>query len=175
MSKTAYLFFATTSDFRLSISIAFHCASAITCTSMACCTSTCISVDIYSSASTTFSYLKCFYAICASTKYCSTTLSSFDFSSSPNPELQHFLLPPKCCELRNVPQLLFLSLFSPSDLQLNPSRSLGVCHNAFHNHSKIHVVLIFFLSSTHIYCHVSFLRKNTTQHNTTSLVECNLP
>jgi hypothetical protein len=142
---------------------------------MACCTSTCTYVDSYSSASTTFSYLECSYTICASTKYCSTTLSSFDSSSSFNLELQHVPLPPKCCELRSVPQLFFLSLFSPLDLQLNPSRSLGVCHNAFHNRSKIHVVLILFLSSTHIYFHVSFLRKSTTQQSTTSLVECNLP
>jgi hypothetical protein len=44
----------------------------------------------------------------------------------PIPELQHTPLPPKCYDLRNVPQLLLLSLFSPLDLQLNLLKSLGV-------------------------------------------------
>jgi hypothetical protein len=44
---------------------------------------------------------------------------------SPISELQHALLPPKCCELGNAPQF-FLPLFSPLDSQLNPLRSLGV-------------------------------------------------
>jgi hypothetical protein len=42
------------------------------------------------------------------------------------PKLQHAPLPPKCCEPKNVPQLLFLLLSSPLDSQLSPSRSLGV-------------------------------------------------
>jgi hypothetical protein len=45
---------------------------------------------------------------------------------SPIMELQHALLPPKCYEPRNSPQLFLLSLFSPLDSQLNPSRSLRV-------------------------------------------------
>ncbi len=43
-------------------------------------------------------------------------------------ELRHALLPPKCHELGSTPQLLLLSLFSSLDLQLSPSRSLGVRH-----------------------------------------------
>jgi len=43
---------------------------------------------------------------------------------SPIPKLQHGLLPPKCCEPGNAPQLLFLSLFSPFDSQLDP-KELG--------------------------------------------------
>jgi hypothetical protein len=35
-------------------------------------------------------------------------------------------LPPKCCELKNIPQLFF-SLFSPLDSHLSLSRNLGVC------------------------------------------------
>jgi hypothetical protein len=48
----------------------------------------------------------------------------------PNPilELQHAFLPLKCCELKSAPQLLLLSLSSPLDLQLNPLRNLGGCH-----------------------------------------------
>jgi len=41
-------------------------------------------------------------------------------------ELQHALLPPKCCEFKNVPQLLFLSLFSFSNSYLSLWRSLRV-------------------------------------------------
>jgi hypothetical protein len=49
----------------------------------------------------------------------------------PNPisELQHAVLPPKCYEPKNVPQLFLLLLSSPFDLQLNPSKNLGVHHN----------------------------------------------
>jgi hypothetical protein len=43
-------------------------------------------------------------------------------------ELQHAPLPSKCCEPRNTFQFLLLSLFSPLDLQLSPSSSLGVRH-----------------------------------------------
>ncbi len=55
-------------------------------------------------------------------------------NDSPNPcpnailELQHGPLPPKCCELENVPQFLLLPLSSSLDLQLSPSKSLGVHH-----------------------------------------------
>jgi hypothetical protein len=45
---------------------------------------------------------------------------------NPIPELQHALLPPKCYEPGNAPQLLLLPVFSPLDLKLSPSRSLGV-------------------------------------------------
>jgi hypothetical protein len=47
---------------------------------------------------------------------------------SPIPELQHTLLPPKCYEPGSAPILLLLSLCSPLDSQLNPSKSLRVCH-----------------------------------------------
>jgi hypothetical protein len=46
-------------------------------------------------------------------------------------ELQHTLLPPKCYELKNTPQLLLLPMSSPLDSKLNPSRSLGVHHNHY--------------------------------------------
>jgi hypothetical protein len=51
----------------------------------------------------------------------------------PNPisELQHALLPPKCCELGNAPQFFILSM-SPLDSKLSPSRSLG-CVNGYIN------------------------------------------
>jgi hypothetical protein len=42
------------------------------------------------------------------------------------PELQHAPLPPKYCEPRSAPQLLLFPLFSILDLQLSPSKSLGV-------------------------------------------------
>jgi len=47
---------------------------------------------------------------------------------SPISELQHTLLPPKCCKLGSAPQLLLFPLSSPLDSQLSPSRSLGVHH-----------------------------------------------
>ncbi len=47
---------------------------------------------------------------------------------SPILELQHTLLPPKCYKLGNAPQLFLLPLSSSLDLQLNPSRRLGVHH-----------------------------------------------
>jgi hypothetical protein len=50
---------------------------------------------------------------------------------SPIPEFQHTPLPPKCYELRSVPQLFLLPLFSPLDLQLSPSRNLGLRHTIF--------------------------------------------
>jgi hypothetical protein len=47
---------------------------------------------------------------------------------SPILELQHAFLPLKCYKPGSAPQFL-LSLSTPLDLQLSPSRSLGVCHN----------------------------------------------
>jgi hypothetical protein len=47
---------------------------------VSCCTSTCTSMDSCCSTATTFSSLSSFYTIYASTKCCSTPLSSFDFS-----------------------------------------------------------------------------------------------
>jgi len=55
---------------------------------------------------------------------------------SPIPKLQHALLPPKCCEPGNTPQLCLFPLFSPLDSQLSPSRSLGVCPIANDLHPK---------------------------------------
>ncbi len=48
----------------------------------------------------------------------------------PNPisKLQHTLLPPKCCEPRSTLQFFLLPLFSPLDLKLSSSRSLGMRH-----------------------------------------------
>jgi hypothetical protein len=51
--------------------------------------------------------------------------------SNPILELQHAPLPPKCCEPVSAPQLLLLPLSSHLDLQLSPSRSLGVRHHPF--------------------------------------------
>jgi hypothetical protein len=45
---------------------------------------------------------------------------------SPISELQHTPLPPKCCKIRNTPQLFFLPMFSPLDLQFSPSKGLLV-------------------------------------------------
>ncbi len=80
LSIIMHLLFATTSDSRLSISIAFCCVFAIACTSMDCCTSTYTYVDNCSSTSTTFSSLASFCVVCASAKCYSTTLLSFDSS-----------------------------------------------------------------------------------------------
>ncbi len=44
---------------------------------------------------------------------------------SPIPELQHALLPLKCCKSVNAPQLLILPLFSILDSQLGPYRVWG--------------------------------------------------
>ncbi len=63
MSGIMHLLFATTSDSHISISIAFHCASTITCTYVDYCTSTCIFVDSCIFASMIFSSLTFFYAI----------------------------------------------------------------------------------------------------------------
>ncbi len=51
---------------------------------------------------------------------------------SPILELQHGLLPPKCCELGSTPKLLFLPLCSHLDSQLSPSKSLGVHQTRTH-------------------------------------------
>jgi hypothetical protein len=45
-------------------------------------------------------------------------------------EPQHTHAPPKCCELKSAPQLLFFSLSSPLDLQL--SQKLGGALLLFH-------------------------------------------
>jgi len=50
---------------------------------------------------------------------------------SPIAKLQHAPLPPKCWEPRSAPKFLLLSLSSPLDSKLNPSRSLKVCINDF--------------------------------------------
>jgi hypothetical protein len=58
---------------------------------------------------------------------------------SPIPELQHALLPLKCYELKNVPQLLFLPLFTfgllvESIKELNGGASTYVaCKNNIQN------------------------------------------
>jgi hypothetical protein len=43
-------------------------------------------------------------------------------------ELQRIFLLSKCCELRSIPKLLLLLLFSFLDLHLSLSKSVGVCH-----------------------------------------------
>jgi hypothetical protein len=84
----------------------------------------------------------CLWLICAP-KYSNYTLTNLLFGlcrsmwvikllvnfPSPIPKLQHAHLPPKCYKPGSAPQLLLLPLSSPLDSQLNPSRSLGVCHN----------------------------------------------
>jgi hypothetical protein len=45
---------------------------------------------------------------------------------NPIPKFQHDPLPLKCYELLNEPQLLLLTMYSPLDSQLSPSKSLGV-------------------------------------------------
>jgi hypothetical protein len=80
MSRITHLLFAIAFDLHLSVSIALHCVSAITCTFVACCTSTYISMDSCSSTSTMFSSLASFCTICASTKCYSIASSSFDSS-----------------------------------------------------------------------------------------------
>jgi hypothetical protein len=49
----------------------------------------------------------------------------------PISEFQHALLPLKCCESGNVPQLLTFLLFSPQTHIWNLSRSLGACQRGF--------------------------------------------
>ncbi len=66
MFRIVRLLFITAFDSRIPISIALHCASAITCTYVDCCTSTCTFVDICIFASMMFSSPMFFYAIYAS-------------------------------------------------------------------------------------------------------------
>jgi hypothetical protein len=47
----------------------------------------------------------------------------------PISKLQHAPLPLKCCELRSAPQLFLLSMSSPLDSQLSPSRNLRMRHS----------------------------------------------
>jgi hypothetical protein len=80
LSRIACLFFATASTSHCSISIALRCVSTIVYTSMACYIFNYTFVNSCSSCATTFSSLTSFYIVCASTKWCSSTLSSFDSS-----------------------------------------------------------------------------------------------
>ncbi len=48
---------------------------------------------------------------------------------SPIPEFEHILLPPECCELRNMPQLYSSSVISLWDPPLGPLKNLGACQN----------------------------------------------
>ncbi len=52
----------------------------------------------------------------------------FFSSDLENNHWQHALLPPKCCKLKNIPQLFLLLLFSPLDSHLSLLRNLGVHH-----------------------------------------------
>ncbi len=80
LSRIACVFFATTFDSRLLISITFRCASTIACTFMDWCISTYTFVDSCIFASMTFSSLASFRVVCSSTKCCSIALSSSDSS-----------------------------------------------------------------------------------------------
>jgi hypothetical protein len=80
LSKIAHLLFATAFDSHLLISIALHCAFAITCTFVDYCTSTCTFIDSCTSTSMTFSSFVSFYVVCSYTKCCSIASSSFDSS-----------------------------------------------------------------------------------------------
>ncbi len=88
------LFIATDSDSCLSISIALHCAFAIICTFVDCCTSICTYVDSCSSTSTMFSFHVSFCTIYASTNCCSIT--SFSSNSSMNTESIDVAFGPIC-------------------------------------------------------------------------------
>jgi len=76
LSRIMRLVFVIAFASRCYISIAFHYAFAIICTSMACYTFNCTSVDSCSSFAKMFSSLVSLCTICASTKCCSSTLSS---------------------------------------------------------------------------------------------------
>ncbi len=80
MSKITYIFFVTTFTSHCSIFINLHCAFAIVCTFVACCTFNYTSMNGRSSCVTMFSSLVSFCIIYASTKWCSLASSSFDFS-----------------------------------------------------------------------------------------------
>ncbi len=85
----------------------------------------------------------CMFVACLCTKKCSKhTLTNSLFGLCkfmwiinsliihPNPilEFQHACLHSKCFELRNIPQLFFLLLFSLLDSHLNLSKNAGVHH-----------------------------------------------
>jgi hypothetical protein len=80
LSKIVRFLFAIASASHCSISITLHCASAILCTFVACCTFNYTFVDSYSSFTTTFFSLVSFCIIYASTKCCSLASSSSGFS-----------------------------------------------------------------------------------------------
>jgi hypothetical protein len=80
LSMITRLLFTIASTSCCCISITFQCASAIVCTFVACCTFNYTFMDNYFSFTTTLSSLASFYTIYASTKCCSSTLFSFDFS-----------------------------------------------------------------------------------------------
>ncbi len=80
MFRIACLLFIITSNSRLLLSIALHCVSTITCTSVDYCTSTYTSMDGCISASTMFSSPVSFNVVYAFTKCYSTTSSSFNSS-----------------------------------------------------------------------------------------------
>jgi hypothetical protein len=56
------------------------------------------------------------------------SLVACHLSYSPSQKSNTPFSPQKCYELRNVPQFIYLLLFSFWDLHLSLSRSLGVCH-----------------------------------------------
>ncbi len=80
ISKITHLLFIIVSNSRLLISITLRRAYAIPYTYVDCCTSTYTFVDGYTFAPMTFSSLTPFYVVRASTKCCSTILSSLNFS-----------------------------------------------------------------------------------------------
>jgi hypothetical protein len=107
LSSITHLRLAIASNSHCSISIALRHASTITYTFVSCHTSTCTSVDNCCFVATTFSSLVSFYTVYASTKCCSTILSSFNSSMNtrftnvtPNPTYfftcQHHLLNCRC-------------------------------------------------------------------------------
>ncbi len=98
LSKIVRFLFAITSTSHCSISITLHCASAILCTFVACCTFNYTFVDSCSSFTTTFSSLVSFCIICASTKCCSLASSSSDSSMHTNVALGpiYFLACQRC-------------------------------------------------------------------------------
>ncbi len=80
MSRITHLLFTIASDSRLLISITLRCASTIAYTFLDCCTSTYIFMDGCTFTWMTFSSLALFYLVYASTKCCSTTSYSSNFS-----------------------------------------------------------------------------------------------
>ncbi len=94
LSKIVHLFIATDSNSWFSISIALHCVSAIICTFVDRCTSTCTSMDSCSYISTMLSSPVSFYIVYASTNCYSKTSSSSN--SSMNTESTDAALGPIC-------------------------------------------------------------------------------